>query len=73
MLEVWPLLEADVSWAAEVQRDSWGDAVVARRGELVDPSRFPGFVALLNGERAGLATYAVRGDSCGNGIPSLPR
>jgi ribosomal protein S18 acetylase RimI-like enzyme len=37
---------------------------VARRGELVDPSALPGFVALLDGQRAGLVTYAVRGDSC---------
>jgi ribosomal protein S18 acetylase RimI-like enzyme len=64
VLEVWPLLEADVRWAAEIQRDSWGDSVVARRGELVDPSTLPGFVALLDGDRAGLVTYAVRGDSC---------
>ncbi|TML72314.1 MAG: GNAT family N-acetyltransferase [Actinobacteria bacterium] len=64
MLEVWPLLEADVPWAVELQRDSWGDMAVARRGELVDPSGLPGFVAFLDGERAGLATYAVRGDSC---------
>ena len=62
-LEVWPLLAADVAWAAELQRDAWG-TVVARRGELVDPTRLPGFVALLDGERAGLATYAIRGDSC---------
>jgi ribosomal protein S18 acetylase RimI-like enzyme len=63
VLEVWPLLEADVSWAAELQRDGWG-TVVARRGELVDPTKLPGFVALLDGERAGLATYAIRGESC---------
>jgi ribosomal protein S18 acetylase RimI-like enzyme len=63
VLEVWPLLEADAPWAAEVQRDGWG-TVVARRGELVDPGRLPGFVALLDGERAGLATYAIRGDAC---------
>jgi ribosomal protein S18 acetylase RimI-like enzyme len=63
VLEVWPLLEADVSWAAELQHDAWG-TVVARRGELVDPARLPGFVALLHGERVGLVTYAIRGDSC---------
>ncbi len=64
MLEVWPLLDADLPWAAEVQRDSWGDSVVARRGELVDVAGLPGFVALLDGDRAGLATYAIRGDAC---------
>lgn len=37
---------------------------MARRGELIDPTVLPGFVALANGERVGLATYAVRGDEC---------
>jgi ribosomal protein S18 acetylase RimI-like enzyme len=64
LLEVWPLLEADLRWAADVQGSSWGSAVVARRGELVDPAGLPGFVALLDGERAGLASYAIRGDAC---------
>jgi GNAT superfamily N-acetyltransferase len=64
VLEVWPLLKADIPWAAEIQRDSWGDALVARRGEVVDPGTLPGFVAFLDGERAGLVTYAVRSDAC---------
>ena len=37
---------------------------MARRGELVDPTGLAGFVARLDGERAGLVTYAVRGDEC---------
>ena len=64
MIEVRELDEGDRPWARDVERDSWGDAVVARRGELVDPTVLPGFVAVVDGERAGLATYAVRGDEC---------
>jgi ribosomal protein S18 acetylase RimI-like enzyme len=41
----------------------WGDPVV-RRGEAVPIAALPGFVARLDGERAGLLTYAVRGDEC---------
>jgi ribosomal protein S18 acetylase RimI-like enzyme len=37
---------------------------VARLGELVDPTELPGFIALMDGEPAGLATYAVRGGDC---------
>jgi ribosomal protein S18 acetylase RimI-like enzyme len=64
MIEVRPLTKGDRGWALEVERDSWGEPLVARRGELVDPSSLPAFVARLDGERAGLVTYAVRGDEC---------
>jgi GNAT superfamily N-acetyltransferase len=64
MIDVRPLTETDRAWAAEVEADSWGAPVVVRLGELVDPTGLPGFVALLDGERAGLATYAVRGAEC---------
>ena len=64
MIEVRPLADTDRGWAAEVETESWGEPLVARRGELVDPTALPGFVAWLNGERAGLVTYAVRGDEC---------
>lgn len=64
MLEVRPLTEEDRPWAVEVETDSWAAPVVARLGELVDPTVLPGFVAYLDGRRAGLASYAVRGDEC---------
>ena len=64
MVTVRALTDDDRLWALEVERDSWGDAVVARRGELVDPMVLPGFVAVVEGDRAGLVTYAVRGDEC---------
>jgi ribosomal protein S18 acetylase RimI-like enzyme len=63
VIEVRPLAGTEREWAAAFLRDSWG-GVVARRGELVDPTELPGLVALSGGERAGLATYAVRGDEC---------
>jgi ribosomal protein S18 acetylase RimI-like enzyme len=64
VIEVRPLVDGDRTWSLEVESESWGAPVVARLGELVDPTVLPGFVALLDGERAGLATYAVRGDAC---------
>jgi ribosomal protein S18 acetylase RimI-like enzyme len=57
-------MEKDRAWAVRVETESWGIPVVARLGELVDPTELPGFVALLDGRRAGLVTYAVRGDEC---------
>jgi GNAT superfamily N-acetyltransferase len=64
MLEVRPLTEKDRPWADQVEADSWGEPRVARLGELLDPTHFPGFVAWLDGERMGLVSYAVRGDEC---------
>jgi GNAT superfamily N-acetyltransferase len=64
MIQVRPLTHDDRAWADQVETDTWGEPVVARLGELVDPARLPGFVALLDSRRAGLASYAVRGEEC---------
>ena len=64
MIEIRPLREDDRAWAAEAQAEAWSAPVVARLGELVDPTGLPGLVAFLDGERAGLATYEVRGAEC---------
>ena len=64
MVDVRPLNDDDRAWAVEVEADSWGEPVVARLVELIDPTVLPGFVALLDGRRAGLVTYALRGDEC---------
>jgi ribosomal protein S18 acetylase RimI-like enzyme len=64
VVDVRPLTESDRAWAVQVEAESWSTPVVARRGELVDPTELPGFVAILDRQRAGLASYAVRGDEC---------
>jgi ribosomal protein S18 acetylase RimI-like enzyme len=64
VVDVRPLTESDRAWAVQVEAESWSTPVVARLGELVDPTRLPGFIAILDGQRAGLASYAVRGDEC---------
>jgi ribosomal protein S18 acetylase RimI-like enzyme len=64
VIEVRPLAEEDRPWAVEIETESWGEPVVARLGEIVDPTQLPGFIAFLEGERAGLISYAVRGDEC---------
>jgi len=64
MIDVRPLTERDRTWAVQVEADSWSQPVVVRLGELVDPTELPGFIALLAGQRAGLASYAVRDEEC---------
>lgn len=64
VVEVRALADGDRTWSLDVETESWSEPVVARLGELVDPTRLPAFVALLDGERVGLAAYAVRGGDC---------
>jgi ribosomal protein S18 acetylase RimI-like enzyme len=64
MVDVRPLTEDDRAWAEEIEAESWSEPRVARLGELIDPTQLPGFIALLDGERSGLAAYDVRGDEC---------
>ena len=40
---------------------AWGSVLVARKGELLDLTAFPGFVAALDGADVGLAVLAERG------------
>jgi ribosomal protein S18 acetylase RimI-like enzyme len=64
MVKVRPLTEEDRPWAVRLETESWGAPEVARLGELIDSTQLPGFIALVNGQRAGLVSYAVRADEC---------
>jgi ribosomal protein S18 acetylase RimI-like enzyme len=64
MIDVRPLRNEDREWATAYQATTWGGPLVARRGQLLDTSHLPALVADLNGERAGLLVYAVRGQQC---------
>jgi ribosomal protein S18 acetylase RimI-like enzyme len=59
LIEIRPLDDADRALVVE----HWGNVAV-RRGEGVEIAGLPGFAAWIDGERAGLLTYAVRGDEC---------
>jgi len=64
VIDVRPLSESDRAWAVQVEAESWFEPLVARLGELIDPTSLPGFIAFLGSQRAGLASYAVRGEEC---------
>jgi ribosomal protein S18 acetylase RimI-like enzyme len=59
LIDVRPLEPFDRALVIE----RWGEAVV-RRGESIPIDGLPGFVAWIGDERAGIVTYAVRGDEC---------
>ncbi len=59
-----PLAEADRAWAKYLIAGRWGSTQMVTRGTLHDLTRLPGLVAWRAGERAGLLTYHLAGDSC---------
>lgn len=63
-VQVRPLAEADRTWANHLIAGRWGSTQMVTRGVLHDVTRLPGLVAWRAGERAGLLTYHLAGDSC---------
>ncbi|WP_187432537.1 GNAT family N-acetyltransferase [Agromyces mariniharenae] len=61
-LSVRPLGPRDREWVDLTQAAMWGSSTVARKGELLDTTALPGFVAVRHGEPVGLALFCVRGD-----------
>jgi ribosomal protein S18 acetylase RimI-like enzyme len=51
----------DDAWTRAALEQAWGSVHVARKGELLDASELPGFVAVLEGKRVGIVLVAVRG------------
>ncbi|HSS68881.1 MAG TPA: GNAT family N-acetyltransferase [Nocardioidaceae bacterium] len=50
------------NWMASTLARDWGSTQVARRGELVDAMAHPAYLVEADGQPAGLAVVAVRGD-----------
>jgi ribosomal protein S18 acetylase RimI-like enzyme len=61
-LTVRALQPEDRDWVSSTQSTVWGSVMVARKGELLDSLVFPGFVAITDGDRVGLALFCVRGE-----------
>ena len=56
------LAAVDDDWKVATLEAGLGSTWVARLGKLIDAAQLPGFVAELEGRRAGLATFASRPD-----------
>lgn len=54
----------DKDWIVKNAREHWGAAYVISRGVRYDLDSLPGYIALHDGERIGLLTYDIQGDSC---------
>ncbi|MFM6850419.1 MAG: GNAT family N-acetyltransferase [Terrabacter sp.] len=62
-LVIRPLAASDRRWARGRLVRDWSSTYVARRGELIDATGLPGYVALLGGRRSGMALVDVRDDA----------
>ncbi|GAA4629181.1 GNAT family N-acetyltransferase [Actinoallomurus vinaceus] len=59
-----PVASDDLAWLREVFTERWGGVISVSRGVAHDTTALPAFVALLDGDRAGVATYRVDGREC---------
>jgi len=64
MIDVHPITAADREWVGDLLVREWGSARVVSRGRLHDAAALPGFIARVDGERAGLVTYRIEGEQC---------
>jgi ribosomal protein S18 acetylase RimI-like enzyme len=62
-LVVEPLAGEARAWANALVADRWGPVVVSR-GRVYRPAELPGFVASVDGDLGGAATYALDDGSC---------
>ncbi len=58
------LADGDVAWVRELFTRRWGGTTSVSRGVVHETTSLPGFVARLDGERAGVATYRPYGREC---------
>jgi GNAT superfamily N-acetyltransferase len=63
-VELRPLEDAERPWLESFLDEHWGGADMLMRGELHDLRGASAIVATQDGNRVGLLTYLVRGDSC---------
>lgn len=62
--QIRPLNSEDRPWVNQLLRDNWGSVVIVSRGKVHRADGLPGFIAVLDGQPAGLITYDIAGSDC---------
>lgn len=63
-MRVTELSDDDRIWVKERTELLFGGDFVVSRNEVHDPHKLPGFIATVERERVGLATYSIYGGEC---------
>jgi len=63
-MEIIPLRDSDVAWVRERTELLFSGKFLVSGDVVHDPTRLPGFVAIQDGERVGLATYHIADGDC---------
>ena len=64
IMDIRPLDPNDKDWVEKLVTERWCAEFVVAHGVVYHPRDLPGFVAVQNGERVGLVTFSITGDSC---------
>jgi len=59
-----PISPQNKGWVDRFIAKHWGSAKVAVHGMVYYPQELPGFLALIDGDKAGLITYLIQGNAC---------
>ena len=59
-----PVEDADRPWVRQLLTEQWSSPRIVSRGRVHQADQLPGFIAWINGERAGLATYRIAEQAC---------
>lgn len=60
--EIKPIEEKDRETVKQILKEHWGSTRMVSRGKLIEVGENPGFLALKNGEIAGLINYQIDGE-----------
>ncbi len=63
-IAIHPLNINDREWVSQFVTEHWGTDFVVSRGVVYHPRDLPGFIASHEGEKVGLLTYTIVGESC---------
>lgn len=61
-IQIRPIEENDREWITSVLAERWGSIHIVTRGKLYQANKLPGYVAVIDNEKAGLITYNIEND-----------
>ncbi|MFA9406483.1 MAG: GNAT family N-acetyltransferase [Anaerolineales bacterium] len=64
MMCVLETLPEDHAWVENVLVDRWGSTTIISRGRTHEADQIPGYILWEKGQRMGLITYRIDGESC---------